>query len=156
MSVFKFRDYDKLTDGEIELVLKEKQPAPLREGYVPQYHFDICLPGKSEPIGTIRLRIGNTERITKYAGNIGFMINKEYQSHRYSAKACNLIKRVALDHSIKTCWITCKPGNLPSRKICEIIGANFIEIIDIPEDHDMYQKGLRQMCRYRWDLLRIP
>ncbi len=153
MSTFKFRDYDKLTDGEIEIIIKEKQPAPRGEGYVPQYYFNIHLSGKSEPIGRIRLRVGNTRRVIMYAGHVGFEINEKYRGHRYAANACNLIKTVALDHGINNCWITCRPDNLPSRKICGTTGARFIEVVDIPEDYDMYERGNRQMCRYKWDLL---
>ena len=152
MNAFEFNDYDRLSDGEIEIVLKEKQPAPPGEGYVPQYHFDICLPGKAEPIGSIRLRIGNTELITEYAGHIGYGINEEYRGHRYASKACNLVKAVALDHGFETCWIMCEPDNIASRRTCETIGAKFIEIVHIPENHDLYQRGERQKCRYQWDL----
>jgi len=152
MSLFEFNDYNELTDGEIELILREKQQAPPGEGYVPQYHFDVRITGKTEPIGTIRLRVGDTERVVKYAGNIGYEIDEEYRGRRFAAKACNLLKRVALDHGMKTCWITCRPDNLSSRRTCEIIGATFVEIVDIPEDYDMYQRGNKRMCRFRWDI----
>jgi predicted acetyltransferase len=154
MTEFRFNDYDKLSDGEIEITLQEKEPAPPGEGYVPQYHFNIHLAGRLETIGKIRLRVGDTERTARYAGNIGYEINEGYRGHRYAARACNLVRRVALDHGLKTCWITCRPENLPSRRICEIIGAEFIGIINIPEDYDMYRRGYRQMCRFRWDLER--
>ena len=152
MSLFEFNDYNELTDGEIELILREKQQAPPGEGYVPQYHFDVRITGKTEPIGTIRLRVGDTERVVKYAGNIGYKIDEEYRGRRFAAKACNLLKRVALDHGMNTCWITCRPDNLSSRRTCEIIGATFVEIVDIPEDYDMYQRGNKRMCRFRWDI----
>jgi predicted acetyltransferase len=150
---FKFNSYENLTDGEIELVLREKQQAPPGKGFVPQYHFDICLAGKKHtPAGKIRLRVGKTKRVTTYAGNIGFEIDEVYRGHRFAAKACYLIKKVASDHRMKTCWLTCRPDNLPSKRTCEIIGAKFVEIVDIPEDYDIYKKGNKQMCRYRWDL----
>jgi predicted acetyltransferase len=119
---------------------------------VPQYHFDVRIVGKTEPIGTIRLRVGDTERVVKYAGNIGYEMNEEYRGHRFAAKACNLLKRVALEHGMKTCWITCRPDNLSSRRTCEIIGATFVEIVDIPEDYNMYQRGNKRMCGFKWDI----
>ncbi|MEE8418514.1 MAG: hypothetical protein V3S02_00210, partial [Dehalococcoidales bacterium] len=70
----------------------------------------------------------------------------------YAARACNLIKQVALDHGLKTLWITCNPDNVPSRRTCEILGCELVEIEDLPEETDLYRDGDRQKCRYRWDL----
>ena len=43
--------------------------------------------------------------------------------------------------------------NAASRRTCEILGAEMIEIVDLPADSDMYAKGERRKCRYRLDLL---
>ena len=152
MTGFRFNDYGTFSDGEIGVVVKEKRPAPRRRGYVPSYEFDIRLPGKTDPIGRISLRVGNTKHVKMYAGNIGYEIKEEYRGNRYAVKACNVIKRVAIDHGLKTLWITCDPDNYPSRRTCEILGCELVEIVDLPEDTDMYQRGDRQKCRYRLDL----
>jgi len=152
MSDFEFNDYEVFTDGEIEVVVREKQPADRLRGYVPSYEFDICLPGKTGPIGRVGLRIGNTEHLVKYVGHIGYGIQEEYRGYQYAAKACNLIKTVAIDHGFKTLWITCNPDNYPSRRTCEILGCELVEIVDLPADTAMYREGDRQKCRYRWDL----
>jgi tagatose 1,6-diphosphate aldolase len=49
-------------------------------------------------------------------------------------------------------WITCNPENIASRRTCEAAGADFVEIVDLPSDIDMYQEGERQKCRYRLKL----
>jgi predicted acetyltransferase len=49
-------------------------------------------------------------------------------------------------------WITCDPDNIASRKTCELAGARLVEIVDLPEDTDMYREGMRQKCRYRIDV----
>jgi len=49
-------------------------------------------------------------------------------------------------------WITCNPDNAASRRTCELAGAVLVEIVDLPEDIDMYQEGERQKCRYRLEL----
>ncbi len=46
-------------------------------------------------------------------------------------------------------WITCDPNNYASRRTCERLGAELVEIIDLPEDNEMYLDGERQKCRYR-------
>jgi predicted acetyltransferase len=153
MKEFEFFDYEPLTDGEIEVVVKDREVPPDNErDYVPAYEFTIRLPESKMPVGRINLRIGNTERIVRYGGHIGYGIQEEYRGHHYAAKACHLIKRVALDHGFNTLWITCNPENKPSRRTCEVIGCELVEIIDLPEDLDMYRRGERQVCRYRWDI----
>ena len=152
MTDFKFNDYETFTDGEIEVVVREARPADERRGYVPSYEFDVRLPGNSGSIGRVSLRIGNTRRLLMYSGHIGYGISEKHRGHHYAAKACDLIKKVALDHGFKTLWITCNPDNYPSRRTCEVLGCELVEIVDLPEDTDMYQNGDRQKCRYRWDL----
>ena len=48
--------------------------------------------------------------------------------------------------------ITTNPDNWASRRTCEIIGAEMVEIVDVPEYMEMYRQGDRQKCRYRLDL----
>ena len=152
MNNFKFNDYQPFSDGEIEVVVSEKRPANPAMGYVPVYRFDIYLLAKSEVIGQVELRVGNTMNLEMYGGHIGYGIKKEYRGHRYAAKACNLIKQVAVDHDLKTVWITCNPDNYPSRRTCEILGCKLVEIVNLPRYTDLYKQGDRQKCRYRWDL----
>ena len=152
MNEFRFSDYKPFSDGEIEVVVSEKRPAIPEKGYVPAYWFDIRQVGRPQNIGRVDLRIGNTRHLIMYGGHIGYSINAEYRGHHYAARACNLIKPVALDHGLKTLWITCNPDNIASRRTCEILGCELVEIVDLPEDTNMYQDGERQKCRYRWDL----
>jgi tagatose 1,6-diphosphate aldolase len=46
----------------------------------------------------------------------------------------------------------CRPENSASRRTCEMVGAELADIVDLPEDHNMYQRGYRQVCRYRLTL----
>ena len=48
--------------------------------------------------------------------------------------------------------ITCDPTNTASSRTCELAGGEYLETADIPEDHDMYERGLRQVMVYRFDL----
>lgn len=152
MTAFEFFGYKPLTDGEIEVVVKDTVPPDNERGYISGYEFTVRLPDDHKPVGRVNLRIGNTERILKYIGHIGYGIEEKYRGHHYAAKACHLVKQVALDHGLNTLWITCNPDNQPSRRTCEVLGCEFVEIIDLPEDIDMYRRGERQVCRYRWDI----
>ena len=152
MTEFEFFDYQPFTNGEIEVVVKDKVPPDNERGYIPGYEFTIRFSENKKPVGRVNLRIGNTERIIKYIGHIGYGIEEKYRGHHYAAKACRLIKQVALDHGLGTLWITCNPDNNPSRRTCEVLSCELVEIIDLPEDLDMYRRGERQVCRYRWDI----
>jgi tagatose 1,6-diphosphate aldolase len=51
-----------------------------------------------------------------------------------------------------TLWITCNPYNIASRRTCELAGGELVEIVDLPKDTDMHQRGERKKCRHRFDL----
>jgi tagatose 1,6-diphosphate aldolase len=46
-------------------------------------------------------------------------------------------------------WITCDPENAASRRTLEIAGAEFVEIVDVPEDCVIFKGGHPRKCRYR-------
>lgn len=151
-SMFEFYDPGRLMDDILELILIEKYPGDPTMNYVPAYKFRMKTVGPSEDIGSIELRIGNTHHLVKYAGHVGYGVRPEHRGHHYAARACRLLLPLARSHGLTELWITCNPDNIPSRKTCELAGARLIEIVDLPEDTDMYQQGERQKCRYRLDL----
>ncbi len=112
----------------------------------------MMLAGQDEEIGRIELRIRNTHHIVMYAGHIGFRVHPEYRGHRYAARACKLLLPLARNQGLEVLWITCNPDNVPSRRTCELAGAELVEVVDLPQDTDMYQAGARQKCRYRIEL----
>ncbi len=151
MPEFEFLDPGPLIDGDLELVLAEKRPGDAARNYVPAYHFRMRLPGVEEA-GRIDLRIGNPAHLVRYGGHIGYRVSPEHRGHHYAARACRLLLPLALQHGLQTVWITCNPDNWASRRTCELAGAELVEIVDLPEDNDMYQRGERRKCRYRLDL----
>ena len=80
----------------------------------------------------------------------GLGIKERYIGNRYAAKACLLIRRIAKDHGMFVLWITCNPDNTASRRTCEIVGSEFVEIVDLPADCEDYRKGDRRRCWYKW------
>lgn len=149
--MFKFKDFDYLTDGEIDLKIKEKVKPDKVKGYVPAYKYVITLHGKDYTIGLIDIRIGYNENIY-YGGNIGYEVYKPYRGSNYALKACKIISHVAVSHGMKKLIITCNPDNIPSRKTCEKAGLKLKQIVDLPEQNEMYVRGERQKCIYEWIL----
>ena len=152
MNEFKWLEPGELADNDLMLFLKEKCSADPAKGYVPAYKFEIRLKGQRETIGNIDLRVGDTERLRMYGGHLAYGVVPNFWGHHYAAKACRLLLPLARQHGITELWITCNPDNIASRRTCELIGAVFVEIVDLPADIDMYQEGERQKCRYRMDL----
>jgi predicted acetyltransferase len=147
--MFEFKDFDYLTDYEIDLKINDKTPANDAKGYVPAYKYRITLHNSDESIGVIDIRIGNNENLY-YGGHIGYQVEEAFRGNSYAAKACNIIKQVAAAHGMDKLIITCNPYNFPSRKTCEKVGLKLKEIVDLPPHNEMYQNGERQKCIYEW------
>ncbi|WP_284640816.1 GNAT family N-acetyltransferase [Paenibacillus silviterrae] len=150
--VFQFLDFDFIKGREISLCIHEKVPGDEGKGFVPAYKYNIVLIESNEIMGKIDVRIGNNENLY-YGGHIGYSIIEKFRGNHYAAKACLLIKQVALVHGMENLIITCNPDNIPSRKTCEYIGAKLNDIVDLPPYNDMYLEGERQKCIYKWCLL---
>jgi tagatose 1,6-diphosphate aldolase len=149
---FKFLDLDHLTDGVIDLLIEEKQPASPSRDYFPAYYYNITLHNSKEIVGGIRLRVGPATSLLAPEGHIGYGIEPRYRGHHLAARACQLVGRVARAHGMDRLLITCDPENIASRKTCERIGARLVGIVDVPADHELYRKGARRVCRYEWVL----
>ncbi len=139
-----------LTTGEVMLRLTRTCEAQPEKGWVPAYYFDICLPDGTR-IGECDLRIGHNSRLY-IGGNIGYEIEEAYRGHRYAAKACELLFRQARKHGLEYVIITCDPSNRASARTCELAGGWYLETAEIPEDHDMFERGFRQVMVYRFEL----
>ncbi|HLU22698.1 MAG TPA: GNAT family N-acetyltransferase [Bacillaceae bacterium] len=146
---FEFWDFDIIKGEEIDLHLVKTVPGNKEKNWVPAYQFNISLPGLLKPIGKIDIRIGYNENLY-YGGHIGYSVNEDYRGNYYAAKAVLLLRKVAKAHKMEKLFITCNPDNIASRKTCEYVGANLLEIVDVPEDNDMYQRGEKEKCIYEW------
>lgn len=152
---FTFLDPGDLSDGVIRLRLVETRPADPVKAWVPYYVFHICGAEHGLRVGEIQLRVGETDRLRLYGGHISYGVRPEHRGQRFAARAVQLVMRLARQHGMSELWITCNPENIASRRSCELAGAHFIEIVDLPPDIDMYQEGERRKCRYRLDLNRF-
>jgi tagatose 1,6-diphosphate aldolase len=141
-----------LIDDDLKLVLVEKFEGDAGLSLVPSYKFKMTRTADGQEMGRIDLRIGNTIPIVMYAGHIGYGVFPDYRGHHYAAMAVKLLLPLARKHDLNPLWITCNPDNFASRRTCEIAGGQMIEIVDLPEDNEMYQRGEHQKCRYRIDL----
>ena len=146
-----FFNTDDLYDDEIRLVLYRTAEADPVRKWVPAYHFHIY-DLKGNPMGVCDLRIGYCENLY-YGGHIGYLIDELYRGHHYAAKACRLLFKLAKKHGMDHLYITCDPDNLPSRKTCEHLHGELLEIATLPENNDMrIENGDTQKCVFRFNL----
>ena len=127
-----------------------------RRNRVPAYHFWMRLrPEFAAPLtiaGGLGLRIGNTADLEMHLGHIGYNVYPPARGHHYAERSCRLLFPLARAYGMSTLWITCNPDNIASRRTCERLGGELIDIVDLPASHILYQRGERQKCRYRIDL----
>lgn len=143
-----FLDTSDLHTDEIFLQLIKTSPADEEKQWVSAYYFSICRKSDGQVVGECNLRIGHNE-ILYYGGNIGYRVMEPFRGYHYAGKACKLLFELAKRHGMETLIITCNPENHASARTCTYTGALLEEIADIPEYHDMYQRGERQVCIYR-------
>lgn len=146
---FRFLEPGRLVDDELMLNLVEKAPSRPGGIFVSTYVFEMRHVHTLGKIGTLSLRAESNEYIVKYLGHIGYRVEEAYRGRRYAARSCRLILPLARAHGLNPLWITCNPDNWPSRRTCELLGAEMVEIVALPKDSEMYQRGERQKCRYR-------
>ena len=146
-----FHRFPEYTDGEIDLFPIRLAPSDRELGFGREKNWRITEHGKKQEIGQICYRPGESEAIYYY-GHIGYHIDAPWRGRHFAAKACRLLFRQARKHELGYVIITCDPTNIASSRTCELADGAYLETADIPEDHDMYERGLRRVMVYRFDL----
>lgn len=143
------RDPPPMRDGELRVVLEERVPGDPARGWVPAYHFALFVDGHDDPVGHVNLRIGDTEHVRMYAGHVGYAVGAAFRGHRRAARATRLVLDFAHDLGIDHVWITCNPDNFASLRTLEILGAERVEVVDVPPDTEMHERGETRKVRFR-------
>jgi tagatose 1,6-diphosphate aldolase len=117
--------------------------------HAPTYQFQMIHNDTHEVLGNLRLSIGSTPHIERYAGHIGYGVLQEHRGHHYAARAVRLLIPLANQFGIDPLWVTCDPENLASQRTLELAGAEFVEIVDVPKDCVIHRRGHPRKCRYR-------
>lgn len=145
-------DVGPFRDRDLWLELRAREPANPVRSWVPAYRFAMRLDGVDQPVGRISFRVGSSHTLQHYAGHIGYEVAPAYRGHRLAERSCRLVLPLAKHHGFTELWITCNPNNMASRRTCERLGAELVEIVDVPKDNDVYAPGSERKCRYRLPL----
>lgn len=149
---FEFLHVELPPDGDLRLILAECMPAASGPWGVPAYSFRMEAPG-GEYMGRIRLRVGWSEDVIRYAGQLGYTVEPAYRGRRYAERACRLIAPLAKQHGMTELWITCQPDNMASRRTLERLGAECVEVIDVPPGYPLEPGAQRKKMCFR---LKLP
>ena len=136
-----------LQDEELVLELAGFGPRPIHK--VPTYDFRMLHVDSGEELGSIRLRVASTRHIEMFAGHVGYIVHPAHRGHHYAARAVRLLLPLARRLRLDPLWITCDPENAASRRTLELAGAEFVEVVTVPEDCVIFQSGHPRECRYR-------
>jgi RimJ/RimL family protein N-acetyltransferase len=146
-SEFTFFDPGDLVEGDLQLILIRKYPGDPARDHVPEYIFEMRCLGNPDKIGEIALKIGD---LPAYIGHLRYSVLPAYRGHRYAARSCMLLVSLARRHGMTEIVITCLPDNTASKRTCELAGATFAGMVDVPsEGTDDYHKGIKKnKCKY--------
>jgi tagatose 1,6-diphosphate aldolase len=149
---FSFINPGPLVDGDLSLTLLRNYTHRLATDEIPGgYEFLMWdAADTASPAGGIRLRVGNdTDYLRHYYGHIGYDVNPAKRGRHYAERSVRLLLPLARHHGVRELWITCNPDNLASRRTCERLGMELVEIIGVAEHLEMFRRGETHKCRYR-------
>lgn len=101
--------------------------------------------------GTISLRTSNDVNTRLYYGHVGYHVFPPARGRHLAQRSVRLLLPLAARH-LKELWITTNPENAASRRTCERLGCEMVQIIDVPAGHPLWQRGEKRKCRYRLSL----
>lgn len=137
---------EELSGGGVSIRLGDHL-APQAPTHVPTLSYRIDVAGKT--VGEVRIRLGDSDDLKRHFGHIGYEVYPAFRGRGHVTAACRLALNVMRDLGYGEVWITCNPENRASQRVCEKIGAQLVETIDIPVGHVMHEHGILQKCRYR-------
>jgi tagatose 1,6-diphosphate aldolase len=96
--------------------------------------------------------VGTQYDLVMFNGQMGYMVYPPARGRHFAERAVRLLFPLARRHGINPLWITCNPDNFASRRTCERLGGQLVEIVPVPAENALYARGEREKCRYRIDL----
>lgn len=139
-------EFDHITEGEMTLSVTQKYGGD--RVMLPFYYWDIFV--NNDCVGRISLRIGRNFH-SYYNGNVGYEIFPEYRGNGYAGRACRLVFPAARYHGMKELLLTCSEHNAASYRTIERLGAELVEIAEVPKEYFAWREGMerQRICRVK-------
>lgn len=118
-------------------------------GDVPTLLYDIYVPEMKRFVGRCEFREEVGRELTFY-GNIGYIIYPPYRGHNFAYNAALQLLDIVREQKkgLHEVIITCNPDNMPSRRIIEKLNGRFLGLVNVDEDHELYEMGEVQKLVY--------
>ncbi len=152
----------RLTRDELNQFLNEsplgRYPGDEWTGRSPAYHFWMLLRHDAEdtnappPLriaGGMSVRVGKTHAVEQYYGHLGYHVYPACRGRHYALRGCRLVLPILKAHGVSMVWITCDPDNYASRRTIELLGASYVETVDVPVGDPLHARGETRKARYR-------
>ena len=150
--MFEFTDkFDTLENDELMLKITQKYNGD--DEMIPFYYYNILRKSDSATVGKISIRIGNNFH-SYYNGHIGYEIFKEYRENGYAYKASLMVLDIARFHGMGFVYLTCDESNIASYKTIEKLGAELVEICDVPREYFGWYEGMERHRIYRLEVMK--
>ena len=150
--MFEFTDkFDMLENDELILKITQKYSGDYE--MIPFYYYDIIRKTDSAIVGKISVRIGNNFH-SYYNGHIGYEIFKEYRGNGYAYKASLMVLYVARFHDMDFIYLTCDESNIASYKTIEKLGAELLEICNVPKEYFGWREAMEKQRVYRLEVMK--
>jgi len=141
---------EKDTAEPLELRLETDSPPIPTKDWLRSLQYRIHLDGVLHPVGFVRMLVGNAPNVILYGGHIGYGVDECFRGRRLAARATLLLAPLARSFGMRELWITANPANLASCRTCRRIGAEAVGVIPVPPGIDLYDRGTREVVRFRW------
>ena len=150
--MFEFTDkFDTLENDELMLKITQKYSGD--DEMIPFYYYDIIRKTDSAIVGKISIRIGNNYH-SYYNGHIGYEVFEEYRGNGYVYRASLMVLDVARFHDMEFIYLTCDESNIASYKTIEKLGAELVEICDVPREYFGWRVSMERHRIYRLEVMK--
>ncbi len=113
--------------------------------------YDIVSLFDGTKVGECELRYASILTLP-YTGNVSFTVFKAYRGRRIATEAVRLLLEYAEEHQMEQVWITAAKDNLATVRVCQKLGACFVDEISVCDDPIYQERGIESIRRYRIDL----
>ena len=142
--------FNKINGERISLVIDKFVPENKEKGYVPAILYHVVLNSNNQIIGHCSARLGWNESMY-YCGHTGYSIDEQYRGNGYAVEAVKLVKKVFKANNINVIYITNSPDNYASIRVCEKLGAKFVERREFTEQ-DLKRFAQQDSFKNIWEL----
>lgn len=149
--MFDWKEFADLANDEIRLVLKSRDEPNAEKGEAPRYGFSIIHIEDNRDIGVVYFSVDLSRR-QYLTGHLSYGVDPAYGGHYFAAKACMLMKKVALAHDFRRLLVGSEYGNVASRKTILRLGARPIAIDDVPDEGVLGELKKNRTDMFVWEI----